>query len=51
LNRTKEEAKGTATRHRRRCARFDGFDTQEGIPDLTHKCNKSNIIYQKLIKN
>jgi hypothetical protein len=29
----KEEAKGTAARHRRR-ARFGGFDTQEGIPGL-----------------
>jgi hypothetical protein len=34
LNRTKEEAEGTAARHRRRRARFGGFDTQEGIPGL-----------------
>jgi hypothetical protein len=34
LNRTKEEAEGTAARRRRRRARFDGFDTQEGIPGL-----------------
>jgi hypothetical protein len=33
LNRTKEEAEGTAARRRRR-ARFGGFDTQEGIPSL-----------------
>jgi hypothetical protein len=58
-NRTKEEAEGTAARR----ARFGNFDTQEGIPglaaanettatfDLTHKRDKSNIIYQKLIKN
>jgi hypothetical protein len=32
LNRTKEEAEGTAARHRH--ARFGGFDTQEGIPRL-----------------
>jgi hypothetical protein len=31
-NRTKEEAEGTAARHRR--ARFGGFDTQDGIPGL-----------------
>jgi hypothetical protein len=30
-NRTKEEAEGTSAY---RCARFDGFDTQEGIPSL-----------------
>jgi hypothetical protein len=34
LNRTKEEVEGTAARHRRRRARFGGFDTQEGIPGL-----------------
>jgi hypothetical protein len=63
LNRTKEEAEGTAAHRRRRCACFGGFDTQEGIQasaaanettatfDLTHKRDKSNIIYQKLIKN
>jgi hypothetical protein len=34
LNRTKEEAKGTAARRHRRRARFGGFDTQEGIPGL-----------------
>jgi hypothetical protein len=34
LNRTKEEAEGTAARRRRRRARFGGFDTQEGIPGL-----------------
>jgi hypothetical protein len=35
LNRTKEEAEGTTARCcRRRCARFGGFDTQEGIPGL-----------------
>jgi hypothetical protein len=33
LNRTKEEAEGTAARRRRR-ARFGSFDTQEGIPGL-----------------
>jgi hypothetical protein len=33
LNRTKEEAEGTAALRRRR-ARFGGFDTQEGIPSL-----------------
>jgi hypothetical protein len=71
LNRTKEEAEGTAA-HRHRCrACFGSFDTQEGIKstlrghqihskraknettptfDLTHKRDKSNIIYQKLIK-
>jgi hypothetical protein len=60
-NRTKEEAEGTAAYSRRAC--FGGFDTQEGIPglatanettatfDFTHKRDKSNIIYQKLIKN
>jgi hypothetical protein len=32
LNRTKEEAEGTAARRRR--ARFGGFDTQEGILGL-----------------
>jgi hypothetical protein len=60
-NRTKEEAEGTVAR--RRCAQFGGFDTQDGIPsliggnettatfDLTHKRDKSNIIYQKPIKN
>jgi hypothetical protein len=63
LSRTKDEAEGTAARRRRRRACFGGFDTQEGIPslvggkwdhrtfDLTHKRDKSNIIYQKLIKN
>jgi hypothetical protein len=36
LNRTKEEAKGTAARRRRRHRRacFGGFDTQEGILGL-----------------
>jgi hypothetical protein len=34
LNRTKEEAEGTAACRRHRRARFDGFDTQEGIPGL-----------------
>jgi hypothetical protein len=34
LNRTKEEAEGTTARRRRRRARFDSFDTQEGIPGL-----------------
>jgi hypothetical protein len=34
LNRTKEEAEGTATRRRRRRACFGGFDTLEGIPGL-----------------
>jgi hypothetical protein len=34
LNRTKEEAEGTATHHFRRRARFGGFNTQEGIPGL-----------------
>jgi hypothetical protein len=34
LNRTKEEAEGTASRRHRRRARFGGFDTQEGIPGL-----------------
>jgi hypothetical protein len=34
LNRTKEEAEGTAARRHRRRARFGGFDTQEGIPGL-----------------
>jgi hypothetical protein len=60
LNRTKEEAEGIAV-HRR--ARFGGFDTKGGIQassavnettatfDLTHKRDKSKIIYQKLIKN
>jgi hypothetical protein len=33
LNRTKEEAEGTAARRRCR-ARFGGFDTQEGILGL-----------------
>jgi hypothetical protein len=53
LNRTKEEAEGTAAcRRRRRCARFGSFGTQEGIPGLVRgKRDKSNIIYQKLIKN
>jgi hypothetical protein len=62
-NRTKEEAEGTAARRHPHRARFGGFDTEESIPDpvaanettatfnLTHKRNKSNIIYQKLIKN
>jgi hypothetical protein len=62
-NRTKEEAEGTAARCRPRRARFDGFDTHEAsqassvanettaIFDLTHKRGKSNIIYQKPIKN
>jgi hypothetical protein len=57
-----EEAEGTAACRRRR-ARFGGFDTQEASQvssavnettatfDLTHKRDKSNIIYQKLIKN
>jgi hypothetical protein len=31
-NRTKEEAEGTTARHHH--ARFDGFNTQEGIPCL-----------------
>jgi hypothetical protein len=52
LNRTKEEAEGTAACRRRRCARFSSFGTQEGIPGLVGgKRDKSNIIYQKLIKN
>jgi hypothetical protein len=33
-NRTKEEAEGTAASRRRRCARFGGFDIQDGIPGL-----------------
>jgi hypothetical protein len=33
-NRTKEEAEGTTARHRPHHARFDGFNTQEGIPCL-----------------
>jgi hypothetical protein len=33
-NGTKEEAEGTAARRCRRRARFDGFDTQEGISSL-----------------
>jgi hypothetical protein len=63
LNRTKEEEEGTTARCRFPRACFGGFDTQEGILDssaaiettatfdLTHKRDKSNIIYQKLIKN
>jgi hypothetical protein len=65
LNRTKEEAEGTAARRRRRRARFGGFDNEPkrtsqassaanettATFDLTHKRDKSNIIYQKLIKN
>jgi hypothetical protein len=62
-NRTKDEAEGTAARRCPRRARFGGFDTKEGtqsslaanetttIFDLTHKRDKSNIIYQKPIKN
>jgi hypothetical protein len=34
LNRTKEEAEGTAAHRRRRRACFGGFDTLEGIPGL-----------------
>jgi hypothetical protein len=63
LNRTKEEVEGTATRRRCRRACFGGFHTQEASQassaanettatfNLTHKRDKSNIIYQKLIKN
>jgi hypothetical protein len=32
--RTKEEAKGIAACRRPHCARFGGFDTQDGIPGL-----------------
>jgi hypothetical protein len=62
LNRIKEEVEGTAARRHRRRARFGGFDTRASQAlvaanettatfDLTHKRDKSNIIYQKLIKN
>jgi hypothetical protein len=34
LNRTKEEAEGTAAGRRRHRARFGDFETQEGIPGL-----------------
>jgi hypothetical protein len=62
LNRTKEEAEGTAAR-RRRHARFAVLTPKRASQassaanettttfDLTHKREKSNIIYQKLIKN
>jgi hypothetical protein len=61
-NRTKEEAKGTATHRHSRRAHFGGFDTNRASQvssmanettatfDLTHKRDKSNIIYQKPIK-
>jgi hypothetical protein len=62
-DRTKEEAEGTAAHFRPCRARFGGFDTKKASQassaanettttfDLTQKCGKSNIIYQKPIKN
>jgi hypothetical protein len=62
LNGTKEEVEGTAA-HRCRRARFGSLTPKRASQassaaneitatfDLTHKHDKSNIIYQNLIKN
>jgi hypothetical protein len=60
LNRTKEEAEGTAATavpasavltHKRASQASSAANETTTTFDLTHKRDKSNITYQKLIKN